>query len=125
MATISLRQALTPTGNWIIVGVHDDQHGEKVNGIMTSVGSWTEVLIYNPGTAPVSVSLEVRNPAGAVVSSDPNIAIAPGATARPQWAGGIDYGTMILRCPQPILPSATRGTGSERVALTVHPLLAG
>lgn len=125
MATISLRQTLAPTGNWIIVGIHDDQHGENINGIMTPAGSWTEVLIYNPNAAAVSVAIEVRDADGVVQPGQPSCIIQPGATARPAWNGKFDHGTMILRCPQPIVPFASRGTGANQFPLTVHPQPAG
>lgn len=126
MATISLRQALTPTGNWAILDVHDSTGTEMVNDLRRSTGVWTYVYVYNPNAAAVTVNYEILAPDGSSLVKPTNLAIQPRATAYVVWDGPkFATGTMLLRCPQPLLPAAYRGLGSERTTLTVHPLLAG
>jgi len=124
MATISLRQALTPTGNWVILDVQDTSETVR-NGLdLRFLGAYTYVYIYNPNAAAVTVNYEILDPDGKQIVKSTNVDIQPRATAYLLWDGPkFPTGTLLMRCPQPILPAAYKG--SERSPLTVHPLLAG
>jgi len=126
MATLSLRQALTPTGNWAILDVHDSTESVKVDGLQRSSGAWTYVYVYNPNVTAVAVDYEILAADGKPIVASTRVDIQPRATAYVVWSGPkFHTGTMLLRCPQPILPAAYRGQGAERCTLTVHPQPAG
>ena len=121
MATFSLRQAIGPSGNWIVVGARDDTHVEQQNGLNVSVGSFTEVLVYNVAATPISVTCELRGATGAILQS--NVVEVPPRGIGRVVSGTCDRAAFYLRSTTPFLVHAeVRGTGGPPMQLPSYSL---
>lgn len=67
MNTLSLRQALSISPNWVVLGVRDDTHVEQQNGVNVQVGSYTEFQVHNVGNTPIAVTCEIRGASGQIL----------------------------------------------------------
>ena len=120
MPPLSLRKAITPTGNWVIPGARDTSRVEQQHGISMGVGAYTEVLLHNLSDAAATVTWEVRDEAGAV-AYQATLALAARATGRLTTPVRCAHGTIYLRCSTPIAPTAAVHVENP-MALAVHPL---
>lgn len=110
---ISLRQALSPA-TWVVfdVGTSSDAEGPVADA------EWTDVYVYNPGTAPAEVSWS----AGHLAAMELGTLVAPpGVTVALTWKRRFTTATLRLRATSPIIPAAYRGRGAGRTALVVQP----
>lgn len=121
MATFSLRQAIVPSGNWIVLGVRDDTRVEQRNGLNVSVGSFTEVLLYNIAAAPISITWELRDPTGTILQ--PSVIEVPARGTGRIVSKNCDRAAFYLRSATPFLPYAElRIGGVDPRPLPVYPL---
>lgn len=121
MATFSLRQAIVPSGSWIVLGVRDDTHVEQRNGLNVSVGSFTEVLLYNIAATPISITWELRDPTGAVLQ--PNVIEVPARGTGRLVSTNCDRAAFYLRSAAPFLPYAElHGPDGATRVLPVYPI---
>lgn len=121
MSTLSLRQALSISNSWVVLGVRDDTHVEQQNGINIQVGSYTEFQIHNVGNTPIAVTCEIRGASGQILLTQ-NVdvpALGVGRALSIPCSQAVCY----LRSAAPFLVYAAVCNSAQRQTLPVYPLL--
>lgn len=118
----SMRQAFTPTGNWVVPGWSNSDHGAGNAATNTHDFSW--IWIVNPGPEPVTAVVEAVDANGQLQHTN-TWSIQPRGTLKWGAFSGSDC-TIFVRCPRPLAVSGVRVHYSWGTwELQAHPLPAG
>lgn len=113
---ISMREAIAPTGTWVVydVGTASDEGGAVADS------DWTDVFIYNPSSTAIDVSWIL----GGLMPAESGQHSATGGGILPlRWKTRVSSTMHLrLRASGPICVAAYRGRGAGRYALVAHSL---